>query len=350
MQMPGRKYSQANSGYRYGFNGKENDNETNTQDYGLRIYDPRIGRFLSVDPLEEEYPELTPYQFASNRPIDGIDLDGAEWTKAQLEEVLAKAQAALGTLATGSAIALRGTSNALVNANLVGVPDKLPFGTDNLDDYDNDYDKSLYLYGRILGDVAAGLQALTEITGGGAAASAGLAVSGTGVGVVAGGPTAVVGGAVVLHGIGVGVAAATDIGWALNKLTGMTGAVDAGKSAPQTPEQTTNQQTTSAQNNSPEASQSNTASQSRSGKVLGKKDGVEVKSYGSNDVHKPAHAHIKGGGKEVRIGPNGKPLKNQPELSTKQNKVVEHFKKEIRKELKKVGKANKALEKAAKTN
>jgi RHS repeat-associated protein len=82
MQMPGRKSS---GGYRYGFNGKENDNEVkgegNQQDYGMRIYDPRLGRFLSVDPITEKYPELTPYQFASNRPIDGIDLDGLEYVK-----------------------------------------------------------------------------------------------------------------------------------------------------------------------------------------------------------------------------------------------------------------------------
>jgi hypothetical protein len=32
-----------------------------------------------VDPITKEYPELTPYQFASNRPIDGIDLDGLEY-------------------------------------------------------------------------------------------------------------------------------------------------------------------------------------------------------------------------------------------------------------------------------
>lgn len=32
-----------------------------------------------MDPLFKEYPELTPYQFASNRPIDGIDLDGLEY-------------------------------------------------------------------------------------------------------------------------------------------------------------------------------------------------------------------------------------------------------------------------------
>lgn len=36
-------------------------------------------RFLSVDPLTQAYAELSPYQFASNRPIDGIDIDGKEW-------------------------------------------------------------------------------------------------------------------------------------------------------------------------------------------------------------------------------------------------------------------------------
>jgi RHS repeat-associated protein len=81
--MPGREYALNNSPYRYGFNGKENDNEVkgagNQQDYGMRIYDPRIGKFLSVDPITKQYPELTPYQFASNRPIDGIDRDGLEY-------------------------------------------------------------------------------------------------------------------------------------------------------------------------------------------------------------------------------------------------------------------------------
>lgn len=35
-------------------------------------------KFLSVDPLTKKYPELTPYQFASNTPIQAIDLDGLE--------------------------------------------------------------------------------------------------------------------------------------------------------------------------------------------------------------------------------------------------------------------------------
>ena len=49
MLMPGRKYEVGN-GYRYGFNGKENDNEVKgegeQQDYGMRIYDPRVGKIF----------------------------------------------------------------------------------------------------------------------------------------------------------------------------------------------------------------------------------------------------------------------------------------------------------------
>jgi RHS repeat-associated protein len=70
-------------GYRYGFNGKENDNEPkgiegSQQDYGFRIYDPRVGKFLSVDPLTSQYPWYTPYQFAGNKPVWATDLDGLE--------------------------------------------------------------------------------------------------------------------------------------------------------------------------------------------------------------------------------------------------------------------------------
>jgi RHS repeat-associated protein len=80
-EMPGRKYNFGD--YRYGFNGKENDSDGEFSslthyDYGFRIYNPAIGRFLSVDPLTKSYPELTPYQFASNTPIQAIDLDGLE--------------------------------------------------------------------------------------------------------------------------------------------------------------------------------------------------------------------------------------------------------------------------------
>jgi RHS repeat-associated protein len=98
MQMVGRTFSAG--AYRYGFNGKENDNEVkgegNQQDYGMRIYDPRLGKFLSVDPLHNSFPDLTPYQFAGNTPIQAIDLDGGEplgyleYWKADKDEYMTK--------------------------------------------------------------------------------------------------------------------------------------------------------------------------------------------------------------------------------------------------------------------
>lgn len=83
MIEPGRSYIlNGDSTYKYGFNGKYHDDniygKDNSYDYGMRFYDPRLGRFMSVDPLTKKYPELTPYQFSSNSPIDSKDLDGLE--------------------------------------------------------------------------------------------------------------------------------------------------------------------------------------------------------------------------------------------------------------------------------
>lgn len=52
--------------YRFGFNGKEADRQgewgsATHYDYGFRIYNPSIGKFLSVDPLSPDYPWYTPY-------------------------------------------------------------------------------------------------------------------------------------------------------------------------------------------------------------------------------------------------------------------------------------------------
>jgi RHS repeat-associated protein len=71
MQMPSLILTASNTNYRYGFNGKELDPnmDGNNYDYGFRIYNPQIGKFLSTDPLAKKYPWYTPYQFAGNKPI-----------------------------------------------------------------------------------------------------------------------------------------------------------------------------------------------------------------------------------------------------------------------------------------
>jgi len=64
--------------YIYKYCGKERDEETGLYYYGARYYAAWLCRFVSVDPLNEKYPELSAYQYASNRPITMIDLDGLE--------------------------------------------------------------------------------------------------------------------------------------------------------------------------------------------------------------------------------------------------------------------------------
>ncbi|MCE2504176.1 MAG: hypothetical protein J4G05_09000 [Chlorobi bacterium] len=75
-------------GYRYGFNGKEMDNEVkenpttgtsgvgNSYDMGARLYDPRLGRTPTIDPEAKLYPSVSPYAYVLNTPIQAIDPDG----------------------------------------------------------------------------------------------------------------------------------------------------------------------------------------------------------------------------------------------------------------------------------
>ena len=72
--------SWVNSDYRFGFNGKEHDDEVkgsgNSIDFGQRIYDSRIGRFLSTDLYSSIFSYQSPYNFAGNSPIAYIDYNG----------------------------------------------------------------------------------------------------------------------------------------------------------------------------------------------------------------------------------------------------------------------------------
>jgi RHS repeat-associated protein len=80
MQMPGRRN---NSGeYRYGFQNQESDSEVkgvgNHINFKYRGYDPRTGRFWSVDPLFKNYAWNSPYAFSENRVIDAVEIEGLE--------------------------------------------------------------------------------------------------------------------------------------------------------------------------------------------------------------------------------------------------------------------------------
>jgi RHS repeat-associated protein len=60
------------------FNAKELDDETGNYYYGARYYNPKWSTWLSVDPLVEKYPAISPYTYVANNPINAIDPDGRE--------------------------------------------------------------------------------------------------------------------------------------------------------------------------------------------------------------------------------------------------------------------------------
>lgn len=67
---------------RFGFNGKEGDGEVkgdgNSYDFGARMYDSRLGRWLTIDPKAGKYPDYSPYHFAYNSPLIVKDPNGEE--------------------------------------------------------------------------------------------------------------------------------------------------------------------------------------------------------------------------------------------------------------------------------
>ena len=78
--MPGRKY-EAQSGYRYGFNGQEKSSEISNNSTTAEFwqFDARIGRRWNVDPVIKDYE--SPYATFGNNPIWFADPDGCDTSK-----------------------------------------------------------------------------------------------------------------------------------------------------------------------------------------------------------------------------------------------------------------------------
>ena len=60
----------------YLFNAKELDEETGLYYYGARYYDPRVSIWLSADPMQEKYPNVSSYAYCANNPVKFVDLHG----------------------------------------------------------------------------------------------------------------------------------------------------------------------------------------------------------------------------------------------------------------------------------
>ncbi|HHU48030.1 MAG TPA: RHS repeat-associated core domain-containing protein [Bacteroidales bacterium] len=63
---------------RYTFSGKERDSETGYSYFGARYYHPDLSIWLSVDPMSDKYPNLTPHNYCANNPVKLIDPNGME--------------------------------------------------------------------------------------------------------------------------------------------------------------------------------------------------------------------------------------------------------------------------------
>lgn len=62
----------------YKYNGKELDrkNGLDWYDYGARMYDAALGRFIKPDRYAEKYVSISPYQYGANNPVNNIDING----------------------------------------------------------------------------------------------------------------------------------------------------------------------------------------------------------------------------------------------------------------------------------
>jgi RHS repeat-associated protein len=82
MGIKEREWKDSTFSYRFGFQGQEGDDEVsgkgNSYAFKYRIHDPRLGRFLSVDPLSKSYPWNSPYAFSENCLISCVELEGLE--------------------------------------------------------------------------------------------------------------------------------------------------------------------------------------------------------------------------------------------------------------------------------
>ncbi len=66
------------------YNGKELDrmHGLDCYDYGARMYDPGIGRYMTIDPKAEDYYDTSPYAYCLNNPIKNTDPDGRSvWSR-----------------------------------------------------------------------------------------------------------------------------------------------------------------------------------------------------------------------------------------------------------------------------
>ena len=62
----------------YTFSAKEKDSETGLSYFGSRYYSSDLSIWLSVDPMSDKYPSLSPYAYCADNPVRVVDPNGEE--------------------------------------------------------------------------------------------------------------------------------------------------------------------------------------------------------------------------------------------------------------------------------
>ena len=116
MTMPGRSYNAHT--LRHGFTGHEKESDLAEGIYTTeyRLYDARVGRWLSVDPLFEKYVDMSPYNYCMLNPVMMVDPDGrAPWENQNIRHAKKHAEN------TGGKYIERENKNGFVDASVQDV-------------------------------------------------------------------------------------------------------------------------------------------------------------------------------------------------------------------------------------
>ena len=69
----------------YLYNGKQYEgysigsSDLNSYDFGARHYDPITARWFQTDPLQQQYPNFSPFCYCADNPVNMVDVDGMEY-------------------------------------------------------------------------------------------------------------------------------------------------------------------------------------------------------------------------------------------------------------------------------
>ena len=206
--MPNKQITDGN--YRYNFQGQEKDPETGMEAFELRLWDGRLGRWLSVDPAGEFF---SPYLGMGNNPVSETDPTGGS-----TEDCCPDPPVNGGIIPEVTITTIRTKINnaadyglAFLAGGVSAFGSNLAWGSMRMDaekDWSNANTRGGFRTGEFLGNIASIFAGEAEKTLGGLVAAGGIVLSPVG-GISL--SATVVGGGMVVHGQGVAITGAVHL-------------------------------------------------------------------------------------------------------------------------------------------